>query len=88
MVEKRWATPRIVFNFLNCPSCKQRIKAEHCPQLNAIISESEKIEKEVIVKAVQRAKHEGLDKHKRLKTLGDPFYNKLQEFALFKCAYY
>lgn len=88
IVEKKWVTPRIVFNFLNCPSCKQRINADHCPQLKAIIDQSTEIEKVVINKSVERAKHEGLDKHQRLKTLGDPFYNKLQEFAMYKCAYY
>ncbi len=31
LIEKKWSTPRVVFNFLNCPSCKQRIVADHCP---------------------------------------------------------
>ena len=39
-------------------------------------------------KAVERAKYEGLDKHERLTTVGDHFYGKLKEFALFKMSYY
>lgn len=39
-------------------------------------------------KAVQRAKHEGLDKDKRLKDLNSPYYGKLKEYAMYKCAYY
>lgn len=50
--------------------------------------EAIKLEKVVIQKALERAKHEGLDKDPRLKTLGDVYYNKLQDFALYKLAYY
>ena len=38
--------------------------------------------------AVERAKHEGIDKDPRLKNPDDNFYNDLQKFAIFKCAYY
>ena len=38
--------------------------------------------------ALERSKHEGIDKSERLKEVGGPFYNNLQKWALFKCAYY
>ena len=80
-------TPRIVFNFLNCPTCKQRIVCYH-RDLVKIIENSLKIENIVAEKAMQRAKHEGFEKEPRLKDANDIFFNKLKEFALYKCAYY
>lgn len=38
--------------------------------------------------AVERAKYEGIDKHDRLKNPDDHFYNNLDAYAMFKCAYY
>jgi len=35
-----------------------------------------------------RAKHEGLDKHERLRDPSDHYFNKFEEYALFKCAFY
>ena len=51
-LEKKWVTPRVVFNFLNCPGCKQRIKAPHCKKLNDAVQDAERIEKQVSEKAV------------------------------------
>ena len=48
-VKKRWPGPRIVFNFLECPSCKQRIRASHCKLLVDELREAEKIESDVAV---------------------------------------
>jgi hypothetical protein len=39
-------------------------------------------------KAVERAKFEDLHKHPRLKDPKDNFYNKLEDFAMFKLSYY
>ena len=30
-INRRWPGPRIVFNFLECTECKQKITAPHCP---------------------------------------------------------
>ena len=30
-VQKQWNGPRIVFNYLQCPECKQKIGAKTCP---------------------------------------------------------
>ena len=38
--------------------------------------------------AVQRAIYEGLDKNPRIKDPHDDFYNKLEQFALFKMSYF
>ena len=65
-MNKRWPGPRIVFNFLECPSCKGRIKASHCKLLTDELREAEKIESDVLKKAEERAKFEELDKNPRL----------------------
>lgn len=50
--------------------------------------EGQALEKIVKSKAAERGKHEGLDKNPRLLDIGDFYYNNLQDFAMFKCAYY
>jgi E3 ubiquitin-protein ligase MYCBP2 len=64
------------------------LEAPHCPQVHNEIVESKKIEDDVIKKALERAKHEGLDKEARLNIPGDPYYQNLQKWAMYKCAYY
>jgi E3 ubiquitin-protein ligase MYCBP2 len=87
-LKRRWLTPRVEFGYLNCIECKQRMDAPHCPVINHEIVESIKIEEDIKKKSLERAKHEGIDKDERLKDPNDPYYNKIQEFALFKLAYY
>ena len=73
---------------MECPSCKGRISAKHCPAITIELTDTSKIEKEVKVKAVDRAKVEGIDKHERLKDPTSLYYNKLEEFAIFKLSFY
>lgn len=87
-VKGRWFSPRIVFGFLNCPECKVKISARHCPILHKETTEINEIEKKVMKKALERAKFEGIDKEKRLKDPTDAYYNNLQAFAMYKLAYY
>lgn len=76
-IKGRWFSPRIVFGFLNCPECKKKIEAPHCPELHRETSEINAFEKLVMKKALERAKFEGIDKEERLKDPGDIYYNKL-----------
>lgn len=87
-IKKRWPGPRIVFNFLECPECKQRIEAPHCPSINNELVEVHKIEEEVFKKSLERSKFEGIDKDKRLNDANDPYYGNLQAYAIYKLAYY
>lgn len=50
--------------------------------------EAEKIEDDVLKKAMERAKFEGLDKEPRLKEPNDRFFNNLKDFAIYKLSYY
>jgi len=87
-LRKRWTSPRIIFNFLECPECKERLKAAHCPPILKEFEICTEIESLVYSRAIQRAKIEGLDKHERLSIPGDRFYNDLKAYAIFKLAYY
>jgi len=87
-VKGRWPGPRIVFGFLDCPGCKGRIKAPMCEPLNKELIDAQKIEDDVIKKAVERSKFEGLEKDPRLNDPNDPYFNNLQKYAMYKLAYY
>jgi hypothetical protein len=65
-VEKKWAGYRINFSFLECPSCKGKMEAPHCPELDQVLKEGNRLEELVKNKALERAKYEGLDKDERL----------------------
>ena len=76
ILKRRWPGPRIVFNYLNCLSCKQRIRAPYCKEISEILIEAEGYEKELKKKAIERGKHEGIDKHEKLKDPNYAYHNK------------
>ena len=88
ILENKWTSPRIVFGFMNCPSCKQPMELDHCGPLRPALAAVKAIRDVVEAKAVERAKFEGLDKDPRLKNPADHYYGKLKDFALFKMSYY
>lgn len=88
ILNKRWSGPRITFNYLNCTTCKRRISAPHCPQIASITQRSTLFEEDLKKKAIERGKHEGLDKDVRLKDPTYAYHNKFEDFCLFKLAYY
>lgn len=53
-----------------------------------MLEEVLKLEENIRGKALERAKHEGLDKDERLKKVGDPYYNDLQKYAMARLSYY
>jgi E3 ubiquitin-protein ligase MYCBP2 len=87
-IQKQWNGPRIVFNYLDCSECKQRIAAPTCKPIREIIDKEQEFEKVVVKKAMERAKFEDLHKNERLKNPGDRFYNDLKALALYKLSYY
>lgn len=88
VIKRRWPGPRINFNFLDCSQCKRRIRAAYCHELSEQLVELEAAETDIKKKAIERAKHEGIDKHERLKNPADRFYGKLEEYAQQKLSYY
>ena len=89
-VRQRWISPRINFNFMKCPACKGKISAPGCPDIHAEIMRASEIETLVKKKALERAKFEGIDKDSRLSENApdNPYYNNLQEYSMYKLAYY
>jgi hypothetical protein len=84
-----------VFNFLYCPvketpvkECKKLLSFPQHPELQQILTEGQALQKVVREKALERGKHEGLDKEPRLSDINSFYYNNLQDFAMLKCAYY
>ena len=76
ILKKRWPGPRVVLNYLNCTSCKRRVRAAYCPEITNLLMEAENYEENLKKKAIERGKHEGLDKHDRIKNPDDPYFNK------------
>lgn len=87
-IKTRWFSPRIVFGFLNCPECQTKVAAPHHPWLKQELGELRAFETLVRRKALERAKFEDIDKDPRLKDPTDHYYNNLQDFAMYKLAYY
>lgn len=76
-LKNRWFSPRIVFGFLKCPACNDKIMADHIPAIKKETREMIAYEKLVMKKALERGKFEDLDKDPRLKDPNDAYYNNL-----------
>lgn len=88
MVQKRWNGPRMVFNYLDCPECKQQISCPNNPKLARALDKELKLKDTVVKKAMERAKFEDLHKEPRLKKVGDPFFGDLLGYAMKRLSYY
>ena len=89
-IDMKWQPGKhISFAFMECPACNQILKNEHPPkEIADNLREGERLLKIVRVKAVERAKFEGLDKDERLEKEGDPFFGKLEDLAMHKLTFY
>jgi|LauGreDrversion4_2_1035121.scaffolds.fasta_scaffold1023617_2 hypothetical protein len=54
----------------------------------SIVTQGLRLMEIVMQKSLDRAKLEGLDKDERVTVEGSEFHNKLQEFAMFRLAFY
>jgi hypothetical protein len=85
VLKGKWSGPRINFEFIKCPVCKERMESSH-PKAFKYIKEAMKLEEQIYDMAFKRGKHEGIDKDDRLK---DPPYNgDLQSYAVARLSYY
>ena len=85
VIKDRWSGPRINFQFTKCPSCKTTISWFHKETIR-LIKDALKLEKSIEKMALQRAKHEGIDKDDRLKEA--PYNGDLQSYAVARLSYY
>lgn len=84
-LETKWASARIVFNFLFCPLCNRDI--EH-PALDDLLEPHRLLRVDVRRKAEQRLHVEGLDKDAALAEPGSRYFQKPAEYALDTLTYY
>ncbi|CDW73844.1 myc binding protein 2 [Stylonychia lemnae] len=80
--------PRISFGYLDCPCCGIQMEGANSPAIIALLDEGKNLIKTIIDMSLQRAVIEGIDKDERLTNPEDRFYNDLQEYALYKLAFY
>ena len=88
ILTKKWTSLRINFGFLNCPSCKQEMQVEHCPELREIMNDIRLKQLQVAEMAVERGRQQGLDQDERLSDPTDHYFGKYEEYAVHKCAFY
>lgn len=87
-VKTSWIGARMVFNFMDCPSCKKEMNAKYCNELERELRDSRKLKEKVQKKAVERAIAEGIDKDDRLYNPGDDYFNDLPKYALDRLSFY
>lgn len=88
VIQDKWPSPRIVFKFLNCPTCNVKIETSSHQKLQSFLSDYNKLEESIREKALVRAKIEGLDKDEKMKNPKYNYYNDLEGYAMYKCSYY
>jgi hypothetical protein len=64
------------------------MQLESHPKLHIMLEEYIKLEELIQVKALERAKIEGIDKHEKFKDPKYAYYNDLVGYAMYKCSYY
>ena len=77
LLKHKWASLRITFAFMNCPSCKAPIKADHVDEIRNELKKLRVFRLNLQMKALKVAKDQGMDRDERVLTQGDFFYNRL-----------
>ena len=87
-LKKKWVGPKITFGHCLCIQCKAFIELPNNPDLNELLKESSVLYDMVKKMALERMKHEGVDKDPRIGDKTSEYYNDPLKFALFKLSYY
>ncbi|XP_060598858.1 E3 ubiquitin-protein ligase MYCBP2-like [Ruditapes philippinarum] len=85
ILENKWVGPRITFNFILCPMCKQPM--DH-PELQSLLNPIHELNEEVKRKALTRLQYEGLEKSDQITNSASPYYNNPAQFAMDRYCYY
>jgi len=88
LLKHKWATLRISFAFMACPSCKQPIEANHVYEIADEIEKLTILRSDLQVKSMKIARSQHLDKDPRLTTEGDYYCGRLMQFAEAKVCFY
>ena len=73
---------------MECPTCKQEIKATNSDEVNAQLTELIQLRSRVEDQALEVAKHQGLHLSERLTTPGDAYEGDLKGLAMHSCTFY
>ena len=85
-VKARWNTPRINFSFMECPTCKNHLKADYCPELEKELQAPRELYENIEKKALERADIEGLKNDERFAK--EPFNSNMKKFSLFALTFF
>ena len=90
LLKHRWATLRISFAFMQCPSCKQEIELKKglSKQIAAELGPLLHLKRTVEREALKNAELQGVLGDDRLKDEHDFYYNKPLEYAMHRCSFY
>eukprot|EP01062_Namystynia_karyoxenos_P043751 TRINITY_DN32029_c0_g2_i2.p1 TRINITY_DN32029_c0_g2~~TRINITY_DN32029_c0_g2_i2.p1 ORF type:complete len:716 (+),score=152.51 TRINITY_DN32029_c0_g2_i2:101-2248(+) len=82
---KKWPGPRITFGFLNCPECNQEIAH---PAFSSMLGELRKYRQDVRSRALQRLKHEKLDRDAAVSDPSGEYHGNPEAYAEAILSYY
>eukprot|EP00002_Diphylleia_rotans_P023517 TRINITY_DN4628_c0_g2_i4.p1 TRINITY_DN4628_c0_g2~~TRINITY_DN4628_c0_g2_i4.p1 ORF type:complete len:534 (-),score=81.74 TRINITY_DN4628_c0_g2_i4:58-1659(-) len=83
-LEKRWTASRIGFSYCECPACKALISH---PLLNHHIQAADRLRQEIMDKALERLKREGLENCREVTAPNSEYYRKPREYAFHRYSY-
>jgi len=77
VLEHKWSTLRISFNFLSCPSCRQPLQlSTSCPAIQTKIDALKVLQAKIENQALNQAEDQGILEDARLSNPDDRFFNK------------
>ena len=88
LLKHKWATLKITFGFMSCPSCKRPIEAEHVDEIYNELFDLTTFRSELQVEGMKIAKSQGLQYDPRVTTEGDFYFNNLMGLVEAKVCFY
>lgn len=85
VLKNKWSGPRINFKWTKCPSCVATISCFDAG-VSKLIKDALALEENINKMALQRAKHEGIDKDQRLQEA--PYNGDLASYSIARLSYY
>lgn len=86
--EIRWLTPRILFNFCQCPLCKKWIQLSLENTLSPKIKTNLDLFNKISTMSYERLKFQGCEKDEKVKDPKSPYFEKPKDYAMAIYAYF
>ena len=87
-LKKKYIGPKITFNHMKCPTCKNQMDCPNTAPIQLQINENKQLYDLIVKMSLERLKFEGLEKDPLLIEKSSAYYNKPIDFALKKLSYY